>query len=107
MSTVAYPNIDIDTNGQPRIAGTGFKVRMLVEEHLATGADADELLHRHPQLTLAQIYGALVYYHDHKNMIDREIQELTRQESKLRPELETPETTARLRQAMSERKGRA
>jgi hypothetical protein len=80
---------------------------MLVEEHLTTGADADELLHRHPHLTLAQIYGALVYYHDHKDKIDREIQELTRLESKLRPELEDPETTARLRQAMGERKDRA
>ena len=67
---------------------------MLVEELLAVGADADELLRRHPQLTLAQIYGALVYYHDHKHEIDCEIDELAQLEQQLRPQLENRETTA-------------
>src|SRR5688572_17131933 len=76
MSTVSYPHIEIRPNGRPYIAGTGFKVRVLVEEYLATGTDPFELQRSHPELTLSQIYGALTYYYDHKEELDREIEEL-------------------------------
>jgi uncharacterized protein (DUF433 family) len=76
MSTVAHPHIEITGDGHARIRGTGFKVRMLAEEHLITGADAMELQRGHPQLTLSQVYSALAYYYDHKEEFDREIEEL-------------------------------
>lgn len=76
MSIAAHPHIEISNDGHARICGTGFKVRMLAEEHLATGADAIELQRRHPHLGLGQIYSALAYYHDHKEALDREIEEL-------------------------------
>jgi uncharacterized protein (DUF433 family) len=76
MSTVAHPHIEIAADGHARIRGTGFKVRMLAEEHLVTGADAKELQKGHPHLTLAQIYSALAYYYDHKEAFDHEIEEL-------------------------------
>lgn len=86
MSTVAYPHIEIREDGKPRIAGTGFKVRVLVEEYLTTGQDAHELQAGHPHLTLAQIYSALAYYHDHKDEMDREIEELNRLVEEMRAE---------------------
>jgi uncharacterized protein (DUF433 family) len=86
MSTVAYPHIEL-RDGKPRIAGTGFKVRMLVEEYLVRGVEAIELQRSHPQLTLAQIYSALAYYHDHKEEIDREIAELREFSEQFRGEL--------------------
>lgn len=76
MSTVAYPHIEFTSDGHARIRGTGFKVRMLAEEHLITGADAMELQRGHPHLTLSQVYSALAYYYDHKDEFDREIDEL-------------------------------
>jgi uncharacterized protein (DUF433 family) len=76
MSTVAHPHIEISADGHARIRGTGFKVRMLAEEHLITGADAMELQRGHPHLTLSQVYSALAYYYDHKDEFDREIEEL-------------------------------
>jgi uncharacterized protein (DUF433 family) len=76
MSTVAHPHIEITSDGHARIRGTGFKVRMLAEEHLITGADAMELQRGHPHLTLSQVYSALSYYYDHKDEFDREIEEL-------------------------------
>jgi uncharacterized protein (DUF433 family) len=76
MSTVAHPHIESTGDGHARIRGTGFKVRMLAEEHLITGADAMELQRGHPQLTLSQVYSALAYYYDHKEEFDREIEEL-------------------------------
>jgi uncharacterized protein (DUF433 family) len=106
MSVITYPHVEIGPNGAPYIAGTGFKVRMLIEEHLTDGADANELQRRHPQLTLSQIYGALVYYHDHKQQIDGEIDHLEQTEGELRNRLENSATTDRLRQTMNERKDR-
>jgi hypothetical protein len=77
---------------------------MLVEEALANGFDADELLRRHPQLSPSQVYAALAYYHDHKADIDREIDELAKSERELRPQLESPAIAAKLRQAMAHRR---
>jgi uncharacterized protein (DUF433 family) len=74
MSTVAYPHIELRADGVPVIAGTGFKVRILVESYLA-GATPDEIQKAHPQLSLGGIHGALVYYYDHRAEIDREIAE--------------------------------
>ena len=59
MSTVAYPHIEITADGHARIAGTGFKVRMLAEEHLITGADAMELQRGHPHLSFNQVHARL------------------------------------------------
>ena len=75
MSTVSYPHIEIRDVGKAYIVGDDFrfKVRMLIQERLATGADAEELQRGHPQLTLSQIYSALAYYYDHKQEIDQEI----------------------------------
>jgi uncharacterized protein (DUF433 family) len=76
MSTVAYPHIEITGDGHARILGTGFKVRMLAEEHQLSGADAIELQRAHPHLSLSQVYSALAYYYDNKEEIDREIADL-------------------------------
>lgn len=58
MSTVTYPYIEVAEDGRAYIAGEGFrfKVRMLVEEQLATGAGVEELQQGHPQLSLSQIH---------------------------------------------------
>jgi uncharacterized protein (DUF433 family) len=97
MSTVAYPHIEFLADGKPRIAGTGFKVRVLVEEYLARGVEAVELQRSHPHLSLAQIYSALAYYHDHKEAIDLEIAELREFSEKYRAELGEPLLVKKLR----------
>ena len=98
MSTVAYPHIEVRADGKPRITGTGFKVRVLVEEYLATDRNALELQNSHPQLSLAQIYSALAYYHDHREEIDREIEELNREAEQIRAELGEPLLVKKLRE---------
>lgn len=86
MSAVTYPHIDVHADGEPFIARTGFKVRVLAEEHLATGADAIELRQVHPELTLSEIYSALAYYYDHKEATDRDIAELNQLVDEMRAE---------------------
>lgn len=75
MSTVAYPHIEVGPNGRLYIAGTPFKVRQIVLDHIAYRWGAEEIQREHPQLTLGQIHIALGYYYDHKEALDREIEE--------------------------------
>ena len=98
MSTIAYPHIEVREDGRPRIAGTGFKVRVLVEEYLATGRNALELQTSHPQLSLAQIYSALAFYHDHQAEMDQEIDALNREAEVIRAELGEPLLVKKLRE---------
>jgi uncharacterized protein (DUF433 family) len=56
--------------GKPRIAGTRIRVQDIVIWHERMGLSADEIVSRHPQLSLADVYGALTYYHDHREQIE-------------------------------------
>ena len=60
--------------GKPRIAGHRIRVQDIVlwtEE----GRSADEIVAEFPQLSLADVYAALTYYHDHREQIDTDIRE--------------------------------
>ena len=60
--------------GKPRIAGTRIRVQDVVfwtEE----GRSPDEIVGSFPHLTLADVYAALAYYHDNRNLIDQHIRD--------------------------------
>jgi uncharacterized protein (DUF433 family) len=61
--------------GRPRIAGTRIRVQDIVIWHERLGYSPDEIVSQYPQLTLADVYAALAYYHDHWDEIERNIQE--------------------------------
>ena len=73
MEAVAYPHVEVTPEGVPMIAGTSTKVVEVVLDRLAYHWDADEIKRQHPELTLGQIYGALAYYSDHQEEMDRMI----------------------------------
>jgi uncharacterized protein (DUF433 family) len=56
--------------GKPRIAGSRIRVQDIVVWHERMGLSADEIVSRHPHLTLAGVYAALAYYHDNRAQID-------------------------------------
>lgn len=60
--------------GKPRVAGSRIRVQDVVVWHERLGLSADEIVSRHPQLTLAGVYAALAYYHDHRPEIDAQMQ---------------------------------
>lgn len=62
--------------GEPILAGTRISVRLIVEWENA-GKSVDEIVAMYPHITHAQVYDALSYYYDHKEEIDRYIQENT------------------------------
>jgi uncharacterized protein (DUF433 family) len=65
-----YRHVELDERRVPLIAGTRFKVALLIEQMRAYGWDAEQAHAQHPHLTLAQIHSALAYYYDHQAEID-------------------------------------
>lgn len=64
--------------GEPVVRGTRFPVRSVVEYVLRQGMTPEELVREWSQLTLAQVYAALSYYHDHRAEIARLIRDRSR-----------------------------
>jgi uncharacterized protein (DUF433 family) len=61
--------------GRPVIKGTRFPVSSVAIQY-QQGYTAEDILREFPQLTPAQVYGALAYYFDHQQVIDDEIEQL-------------------------------
>ena len=68
-----YPHVVLDAQRRPLVEGTTLKVLELVVEQRAYGWSPEELHFQHRDLTLGQIHGALAYYWDHAEEMDREI----------------------------------
>lgn len=83
MAVVSLPHIDVDEKGVARIAGTGFKIKFLAMEH-QQGLTPEQMHESHPHLTMAQIYAGLSYYFDHKEEMDRLIEEGIRYAEEMR-----------------------
>ncbi len=60
--------------GKPRIAGHRITVHNIVVWHERLGRSADEIALEY-DLSLADVYAALAYYFDHREAIDRELEE--------------------------------
>ncbi|MBE9203806.1 DUF433 domain-containing protein [Synechocystis salina LEGE 06099] len=81
MATTLINHIEITPGtcgGKPRIAGHRITVQDIVIWHERMGLSPDEIVHHYPSITLADVYAALSYYHDHleeirQGIIDDEI----------------------------------
>jgi uncharacterized protein (DUF433 family) len=61
--------------GKPYIIGHRIKVEQVVLWHEHMGMSPREIVASYPPLTLAGIYAALAYYHEHQAEIDADIKE--------------------------------
>lgn len=61
--------------GKPRIAGHRIAVQDIVLLHQRQGMGPDEIALTYSAITLADVYAALSYYHDHREAIDTQIRE--------------------------------
>ena len=59
--------------GRPHIAGTGVTVQRVVVWY-KMGLTPEEIAERIGHLTLAQVYGALTYYHANRDAIETDIE---------------------------------
>jgi len=76
--------------GKPRIAGRRITVQNVVVWHERGGHSPDEIVSRHQGLTLADVYAALTYYHDHRDEIRVQIQADEEFAERLRAESSSP-----------------
>jgi uncharacterized protein (DUF433 family) len=60
--------------GKARIAGHRIRVQDVVV-WTEQGHSPDQIVADYPQLSLADVYSALAYYHDHREEIDRQMRE--------------------------------
>lgn len=77
MDTLLDRHIEItpDTRGgKPRIAGTRIAVADVVILHRRLGYGIEEISGTY-NLPLAAVYAAMAYYYDHREMIDRSIED--------------------------------
>ena len=96
MAIKGYPHIELNNRGVPVIAGTRMKVQFIAVEATRARFTAEQIQQQHLDLSLAQIHCALAYYFDHRDQVERQIEEGERLAAELRPTLENPETRARL-----------
>ncbi len=57
-------------SGTLHIAGTGVTVRTIVR-YYKLGMSPEEIAAEYPHLSLAQVYGAMAYYHANRDEMDR------------------------------------
>ena len=60
--------------GRARIAGHRIRVQDIVL-WTELGQSPDQIVADFPQLSLADVYAALAYYHDHREEIDRQVRQ--------------------------------
>lgn len=78
MSNIISQHIEITPGicgGKPRIAGHRIRVDDIVIWHERMGLSPNEIVSQYPTITLADVYAALTYYHDHFEEIRQQIRE--------------------------------
>src|SRR5437867_4396488 len=89
-----------EEDGALRIGGTRVSLDSVVA-HFREGRTAEQIANSFPTVTLAEVYGAIAYYLENKELIDNHISEVEREfERRVRPLSETnPALFARLEEA--------
>jgi uncharacterized protein (DUF433 family) len=73
MTAAFTTQIELDDRGIAWVAGTRVKVLEVVLDKIANGSSPEEIHFQHPNLSLAQIHGALTYYYENQSVIDSQI----------------------------------
>jgi uncharacterized protein (DUF433 family) len=99
MAFPASPYID-QQDGALRIAGTRVGLDCIVG-HFQEERSPEQIAHSFPTVTLAQVYGAIAYYLENRQLVDEYFAEVDREfHERVRPLSETnPELYARLEAA--------
>jgi uncharacterized protein (DUF433 family) len=84
MSTMTLPHIRLDKRGVAWIDQTNTKLIEVVLDKLAYGWSPEEIHLQHPHLSLARIHAAFLYYYDHQDEMDAEIERQRRWVAEMR-----------------------
>lgn len=78
MQPTAVNHIEVTPGvcgGKPRLVGTRIRVEDIFVWHELQGKSPNEIVADFPQLSLADVHGALTYYFDHRDDIQRQMRE--------------------------------
>lgn len=106
MSTaVAYPHIEQPANDSAHLKRLPrIRVSQIVVSYQTCGNSVEETVRQFPHLTPAEVHAAMLYYLDHQEEIDRELEqeELEFEEWKARhPQTELIQRLKAVREAMN------
>jgi len=98
--------------GKPHIAGQRITVQDIVIWHEHHGMSTEEIVSQFEELSLADVYAALVYYHDHRSEVDQGIERDSRFAAELeasQPSLvdQALERVRRMKQTLTQHEGGA
>lgn len=96
MTAVLTTQIELDAQGVAWITGTRIKVIEVVLDKMAYGWSPEEMHLQHPDLSLAQIHGALAYYYENQRALDAEIKRRAAETDALLAEASDPVFRQRL-----------
>ena len=83
MTATFATQIELDDRGIAWIAGTKVKVIEVVLDKLAYGSSPEEIHFQHPNLSWAQIHGALTYYYENQGKVGEQIRHGLEESDKL------------------------
>lgn len=87
----------MDDRGVAWIDDSNVKVVEIITDYTAYGYSPEEIRLQYPHLSLAQIYAALAYYHDHQEALDAEIERRYQEAEALRKKAAPSPSRAELR----------
>ena len=73
--------------GRPCIAGHRIRVQDIVVWHEMRGYSPAEVVDMFPGITLADVYAALAYYHDHREEIEEEFRKADEWAARIKAEI--------------------
>lgn len=107
MRPTEYPHIFWnEAKGVPCISGTRLRVQDVVAHHLA-GRSLADVEEAYPSYSRAEILSALAYYYDHKDDVDRLMEEHRRSAEAMLAEVEARQGPSKARQLLRSRRARA
>ena len=75
MTSTGYAHIELQPDSTPFTAGTRISVRRIALDHTLHGCSVEEIPEQYEGLTLGQVLSALAYYYDHREEMDRQIEQ--------------------------------
>ena len=96
MTATFATQIELDDRGMAWIAGTKVKVTEVVLDKIAYGSSPEEIHFQHPNLSLAQIHGALTYYSENQDKVNDQIRRGLEESDKLAVRLSDEEFRRKL-----------
>jgi len=93
-------------DGTIRVGSTRVLLDMVVY-HFKQGATAEQIQHSFPSLTLRDVYGAIYYYMEHTEEVEKYIAEHDARADETEREIRTAYVDSSLRKKLEERRARS